>query len=310
MDAGIDERRQETEELMSLMSMTGRGTGAAAGRLARVEVELSSVNRKQLDVNVGLPRFLASFESRLQTKVQQAVSRGRVTGEIRVTWAEAAQAAGVRVDAGLARAHVAVLRAAAKKLGLPDDLKASTLLALPEVVAFEHGAKDVEALWPMVAKALDAALANLQSMRKKEGAALGRDLRARLGQLAALARAIGTRVPAVVETYRANLLQRIAAALPGTELAADERVLKEIALFADRSDVTEERVRLDSHLAQAEGLLKTGGVVGRTLDFLVQEMGREINTIGSKANDGEITRRVIAFKTELERIREQVQNIE
>ena len=295
---------------MSLMSMTGRGTGAAAGRLARVEAELSSVNRKQLDVNVGLPRFLASFEARVQEQVQRAVSRGRVTGEIRVTWAEAAQAAGVRVDEALARAHVAALRTAAKKLGLPDDLKASALLALPEVVVFAHRSTDIEALWPVLEQALAVALANLQAMRKKEGAALGRDLRTRLKQLAGLAREIGTRVPSVAATYRENLLKRLAMALPGTDLAADDRVLKEIALFADRSDITEEQVRLASHLQQAEGLLKTGGVVGRTLDFLVQEMGREINTIGSKANDGEITRRVIAFKTELERIREQVQNIE
>ena len=295
---------------MSLMSMTGRGTGAAAGRWARVEVELSSVNRKQLDVNVGLPRQLASFESRIQGRIQQAVTRGRVTGEIRVTWAAAAQAAGVKVDEGLARAQVAALRRAAKSLGLPDDLKASVLMALPEVVAFEHRAADLEALWPAVDQALTAALENLQRMRKKEGAALKRDLEARLKQLRALARAIGTRAPAVADTYRANLLRRSGEALPGTDLAGDERLLKEVALFADRSDITEERVRLDSHLVQAAALLKGAGVVGRTLDFLVQEMGREINTIGSKANDGEITRRVIDFKAELERIREQVQNIE
>ncbi len=110
--------------------------------------------------------------------------------------------------------------------------------------------------------------------------------------------------------YRENLLKRIGAALPESDLLGDERLLKEIALFADRSDITEERVRLDSHLKQADSLLKTGGVVGRTLEFLIQEMGREINTIGSKANDGQITEQVIAFKAELERIREQIQNIE
>ncbi len=295
---------------MRVMSMTGRGTGAAAGRWARVEAELSSVNRKQLDVNVGLPRDLASFESRIQGRIQQVVTRGRVTGEIRVTWAAAAQAAGVKVDEGLAAAQVAALRRAAKKLGLPDDLKASLLMALPGVVAFEHRAADLDALWPVVDQALAAALGNLQRMRQKEGAALKRDLEARLKQLRALARAIGARAPGVAETYRANLLRRIGEALPGADLAGDERLLKEVALFADRSDITEERVRLDSHLAQAAALLKGGGVAGRTLDFLVQEMGREINTIGSKANDAEITRRVIDFKAELERIREQVQNIE
>ena len=290
--------------------MTGRGAAAAAGRLARVEVELSSVNRKQLDVDVGLPRFLAAYESRVLETVQGRLSRGRITGEIRVTWAEAAQAAGAKVDLGLARAAVGALRAAAKKLDLPDDLKASALLALPGLVAFEHGERDMEALWPTDRQALEAALAKLQAMRKKEGAALGRDLRMRLGILRKLAREIAARAPGVAETYRANLLKRIAAALPGSDLAADDRLLKEVALFADKADVTEELVRLDSHFRQAEDALKAGGVVGRALDFLVQEMGREINTIGSKANDAEIARRVVAAKAELERFREQVQNVE
>ena len=295
---------------MGLTSMTGRGAAAAAGRLARVEVELSSVNRKQLDVDVGLPRFLAAYESRVLETVQGRLSRGRITGEIRVTWAEAAQAAGAKVDLGLARAAVGALRAAAKKLDLPDDLKASALLALPGLVAFEHGERDLEALWPTVRQALEAALAKLQAMRKKEGAALGRDLRMLLGILRKLAREIAARAPGVAETYRANLLKRIAAALPGSDLAADDRLLKEVALFADKADVTEELVRLDSHFRQAEDALKAGGVVGRALDFLVQEIGREINTIGSKANDAEIARRVVAAKAELERFREQVQNVE
>ena len=295
---------------MSLTSMTGRGAAAAAGRLARVEVELSSVNRKQLDVDVGLPRFLAAYESRVLELVQSRLGRGRVTGEIRVTWAEAAQAAGAKIDLGLARAAVGALRAAAKKLDLPDDLKASALLSLPGLVALEHGERDLEALWPTVRQALETALAKLQAMRKKEGAALGRDLRARLGTLRKLAQEIAARAPGVAETYRANLLKRIAAALPGSDLAADERLLREVALFADKADVTEELVRLDSHFRQAEDALKAGGVVGRALDFLVQEMGREINTIGSKANDAEIARRVVAAKAELERFREQVQNVE
>ena len=268
------------------------------------------MNRKQLDVDVGLPRFLAAYESRVLETVQGRLSRGRITGEIRVTWAEAAQAAGAKVDLGLARAAVGALRAAAKKLDLPDDLKASALLALPGLVAFEHGERDLEALWPTVRQALEAALAKLQAMRKKEGAALGRDLRMRLGILRKLAREIAARAPGVAETYRANLLKRIAAALPGSDLAADDRLLKEVALFADKADVTEELVRLDSHFRQAEDALKAGGVVGRALDFLVQEMGREINTIGSKANDAEIARRVVAAKAELERFREQVQNVE
>ena len=295
---------------MSVASMTGRGAGRAADKLARVEVELSSVNRKQLDVAVGVPRALASFEPRILARIQQAVSRGRIGGEIRVSWTSKAQAAAVRVDEGLARAGVAALRATARKLGMADDLGASALLALPEVVLFERASADVEALWPLAEKALDAALGDLQAMRRREGAALARDLRGRLKTLAGLAGEIASLAPAAAAAYREQLLRRVGPLLPEGDWAGDERILKEVVLFADRSDVTEELVRLDSHMAQAGGLLKTGGVVGRTLDFLVQEMGREINTVGAKANHGGITERVVVFKAELERMREQAQNIE
>jgi len=295
---------------MSVMSMTGRGTGTAADRVARVDVELSSVNRKQLDVNVALPRLWTSFESRVQECVQQVVSRGRITGEIRVTWADAGPASTMKVNERLARTHVNELRSVARKLKLPDDLSASVLMSLPGVVSFERDAGNSETLWPLLEKALSAALTRLQSMRRKEGIALRRDIQARLKTLKTRIGTIGKQAPAVAVIYRENLLKRIGAALPGPEWAGDERLLKEVALFADRSDITEEQVRLDSHLQQAGSLLKTGGVVGRSLEFLIQEMGREINTIGSKANDGQITRQVIAFKAELERIREQIQNIE
>lgn len=299
-----------TEKRMSLMSMTGRGAGAATGSLARVEAELSSVNRKTLDIAVNLPRFLSSFEAPVQHQIRQALSRGRITGEIRVAWSPRAQAASVRVDEALARAHLAALRAAARRLRLPDNLQAADLLNLPDVLVLEHRSADVARLGPLLTKALAAALRNLQVMRRREGAALGRDLRRRFSALAAVTARIEARAPRVADAYRRALLDRLRDVLPGQPLAGDDRLLKEIALFADRADITEELVRLRSHLAQARGLLRTGGVAGRTLDFLVQEMGREINTIGSKANDGDITRRVIAFKTELERIREQVQNIE
>jgi len=295
---------------MSVMSMTGRGTGTASSRLARVEVELSSVNRKQLDMNVGLPRPFISLESRVQAQIQQAVSRGRITGEIRVTRTEIGPVSGLKVNERLARTQLQELRATARKLKLPDDLTASVLMSLPGVVTFEKEAGRPEFLWPLMEKALASALSRLQGMRRKEGAALRRDIQVRLKILRSLTASIGHRAPAVAVVYRENLQKRIRAALPGADLAEDERLLKEVALFADRSDITEEQVRLDSHLKQAGSLLKTGGVIGRPLEFLIQEMGREINTIGSKANDGEITRQVIAFKAELERIREQIQNIE
>jgi len=295
---------------MTLRSMTGRGTGHAASRLARVEVELSSVNRRQLDVAVGLPRVLASYESAVQDEIRRAVARGRVTGEIRVTWSPRAQAGALRVDARLARAQVRALRAAAAPLGLPDNLQAADLLILPEVVSFVRAPEDIEALWPAVGRALRAALARLNAMRRREGASLGRDVRARLRTLASILKRIERTAPAAAAAARERLLGRIGPLLPGAGLADDPRVLKEIALAADRADITEETVRLRSHLGQAGDLLRAGGLAGRTLDFLAQEMGREINTLGAKAASSGLAALAIDFKTELERVREQAQNIE
>ncbi len=290
--------------------MTGRGTGIAASRRARVEVELSSVNRKQFDVAVGLPRFLSGFESRVQACIQARMSRGRITGDIRVAWAQEARASFVRIDEGLAEGLIHALRSTAVRLGLPDDLQASALLSIPELVEFGRDAEEIETLWPLVERALAAALAGLHAMRRREGQVLARDLRQRLKTLSGQMQAIRALAPGVVDAYRAALLRRMAEALPGTDWAEDERLRKDVVLFADRSDITEELVRLDSHVRQARGLLRTGGVIGRSLDFLVQEMGREVNTIGAKANDAQIARRVVVCKSELERFREQVQNIE
>lgn len=298
--------------MMNLVSMTGRGTGSADGPIGRAEAELSSVNRKQLDVNLSLPRELAFAEADLVRLVQRRVARGHVGGELRVARAEGAPAC-LKVDRAAARAYVDTLRAEARELGLRDDLGASLLAEWPQVVSFESTEADRAAWLALASEALTAALDSLDAMRRREGAALGADLLARFGTLRALCAEIGERAPLVPALYRKRLEARFAEILPAgatADWSSDERLLKEVAIFADRADITEERVRLASHLDQAEALLAAGGTVGRKLDFLVQEMGREINTIGSKANDGEISRRVIDFKAELERVREQIQNLE
>lgn len=295
---------------MSVRSMTGRGTGVAVGGLARVEVELSSVNRKQLDVALGMPRWLASYESPIQGLVRSRISRGRVTGEIRVVWNAEAGAASARLDAAAAGAQIAALRDAARQLGLPDDLSASDILALPEVWVPERNAADMEALWALVREALQGAIDDLQRMREKEGEALRADMAGRLDTLRAVAGEIAALAPQAVAGYRENISRRLSEFIPEESWLGDERLLREVALFADRCDITEELTRLESHTNQAFDCLEEGGVVGRRLDFVVQEMGREINTIGSKANHGGIARHVITFKAELERIREQLQNME
>lgn len=294
---------------MPLRSMTGYGRGLASGAGIRVGLELNSVNRKQLEVRLNLPRALAALESRMVEQIQKAISRGQVSGTVTVQVAESLRRQGVRVDAALAAAYAGSLRKTAATLGLADDLSASLLLQWPGVVTFATADEDTNLVWPVLRKALTGALAGLVGMRTREGTALAADLKGRLGRLDGFVGAIHREAPAVTARYRQALMQRLKQS--GVPLGKDDPLLaRELAVFADRCDVSEELTRLDSHLKQARGLLTAKEPAGRTLDFLAQEMFREINTIGSKANEIRITRQVIAFKTELERIREQVQNVE
>ncbi len=293
---------------MALKSMTGFGEGVAAAAGIRVTVEISSVNRKQLDINISLPRNLVTLDAQVQTLVRAEFSRGRVSGIVRVEAADGSVGA-VRVDQELAGQYVAQLRSTAEKLKLTDDLGAEALSRLPGVVTIEQDDLDAEHVSSVLGEALARALKGLAKMRAAEGRALQSDLRERLGLLNEMVKTIQKLSPAVTVGYRAKLLQRLEEA-GLTDLAADERVVKEVALFADRCDISEELTRLKSHLAQARSLSRSTEPAGRTLDFLCQELFREINTVGSKANEVEITREVVNFKTELERIREQVQNVE
>lgn len=292
-----------------LRSMTGYGRGEVTAAGIRVEAELSSVNRKQLEVRLNLPRSLTAFESRLVERVQARVSRGQVSGGVMVHVSSEARRKGARIDHALAAAYIKELRRAAVELKLSDDLPASVLLQLPDVVQHVDVEQDADDVWPALQRAFDGALKQLVAMREREGAALAADIGSRLKGLSDVLGLVKRQAPAVAGKYRQALLERLKTA--GLSLAVDDpALLKDLALFAERADISEELVRLDSHLKQAGGLLKSKDPAGRTLDFLAQEMFREINTIGSKANDVTITREVIRFKTELERIREQVQNIE
>ena len=292
-----------------LRSMTGYGRGEATVGGIRVEVELNSVNRKQFDARLNLPRTLTVLESRMLEQIQEAVSRGQISGSVAVHVSGGARQRGIRVDREVAASYLKVLRAAAGHLRLQDDLSASLLLSLPDVLHGSYVEEDAERVWPVASRALRQALNQLVAMRTAEGATLVADLRRRFSKLTASLDRIRRLAPRVKAKYRNALKLRLKGA--GFPLQADDpHLLRELALFAERSDISEEITRLGSHLQQAAGLLKGAEPMGRALDFLAQEMFREINTIGSKANDVAITRQVIHFKTELERIREQVQNVE
>jgi len=294
---------------VKIRSMTGFGRGAARHAGVQADVEITSVNRRQFDAQVNLPREFASLEPRIRTCVGNAFTRGRITVSVRLAFSSAACRTAVRVNEPLAQAGIDAVRTAAARMGLPDDLGASWLLRVPGWVVFEPPGGDAETAWPAVEKACGRALRALNRMRETEGRALGRDLARLLAALRGRVNRIQRRAPAVPRRYRA----RLAASLKEIGLNGlpdDGRLAREVAVMAERADIREELTRLNSHADQALEKLRGPEPCGRTLDFLAQEMGREINTIGSKAGDAVIAADVVAFKAELEQLREQVQNIE
>ena len=270
-------------------------------------VELSSVNRKQLDTVVRLPPQLAALESRVQKIIQEQISRGRISGNVQLEAANGG--ATMQINQQRAEETISKLRSAAKKLNLKDDLSASLLLQMPGLIKTQATEQAPEEIFQTLEKALRAALKKLDAMRLREGKSLETDFLKRLALLEAMLEKIKARAPQMASNVRKKLFQGLENA--GLKnVAADERIIKEIALFGERSDIAEEITRLASHIQQFKKMLRGSDPAGRSLDFLAQELFREINTIGSKANDLKITEQVVAFKTELERIREQIQNVE
>jgi uncharacterized protein (TIGR00255 family) len=249
------------------------------------------------------------LEAQIRDEINRRVSRGRVT--VRVAVQSAPGVGGkTRVDLALAKSYVRDLRRLGKDLGLSDKITLDLLTRLPGVVQPAEEISEAEELWPATATALDAALEMMLQMRAREGAFLAKDLKGRIAQMRRGVARVQRLVPGVVKHYREQLLQRIRdAGLPAPGLE-EERLMKEVFYFADRSDVTEELTRLQSHFQQFDDCLKSAEPVGRTLDFLSQEMNREINTLGSKANNSLISREIVGLKAELEKFREQVQNVE
>ncbi len=292
---------------MGMLSMTGFGRGEACGDGAKVVVELSAVNRKQFDCHLTLPRDLVVLESKLHALVHARVRRGQVKGTLQVASAERRAVTLATLDRVRARARVEAVRELARELKLPDDLSARDLLRLPDLFIDTAHPSDPLRLWPCVARAAEAALDGLETMRRREGAALARGMQRGLAGLRRLATAVERRALRVPAAYRQTLRRRLAE-FGGT--ANCEVLAREVALFADKTDIREELARIASHCDQAAKLMAGDEPCGRPLDFLCQELFREIGTIGAKANDAAIARLVIQFKSDLEAIREQVQNIE
>jgi uncharacterized protein (TIGR00255 family) len=291
-----------------MRSMTGYGRGEVDYNGAKLSVEVNSVNRKQSDIVVNLPRDLTELEPRIRQTINESISRGRTNVLVCVHPA----ANGVRalaLDAQLARAYHDAMRNLQKELSAPGEITIGTILQAPGVMRPPEETIKAQDVWPAVERALRAAVAELIRMREREGKHLAKDLIHRLKAMRKHLKEIRTFHPEVVKKYRAALLDRIEkAGLPVP--SDDERIVKEITFFADRADISEELTRLESHLAQFAHHLRKNEPVGRTLEFITQEIFRELNTLGAKANDAGISQRVVACKAELEKIREQIQNLE
>ncbi len=290
-----------------IRSMTGFGAGRGSAGGEELDVEVRSVNHKYCEVKVRLPRELAALELDSAKWVRERLARGGI--DVTVRRAGASGGVAPRVDVPLAEAYARAFAEVKARLGLEGAVTLADVVGADGVVRLDERALDLdaarEALRPALAVALDA----LVAMRMREGEALARDLGGRLDSVDALVQRAEALVPQSVEHHRGRLAERVEELSRGIALDP-ARLAQEVALFADRTDVTEEVTRLRSHLAQARALLAGAEPAGRKLDFLVQEMHREVNTIGSKSQSAEIAAIIVAAKAEIERLREQVQNVE
>jgi len=293
-----------------MKSMTGYGRGDCSQDGFKITVELSSVNRKQSEISVTLPREMEMLEAQIRDIINRYIARGRLTVRVSLHTGESKLSARMHLNIPLAKAYARELIRLAKQLKLAGPVTLDQLARAPGVFQTDEQIVEEEDFWPAVEKALQMALGQMVRTREREGAHLKQDLMERIAIMRKAAAQVRKHAPTVAKRYRQQLIERIKSAgleAPGTD---DDRLLKEVVYFADRSDIAEELTRLQSHFQQFDDCVKSKEPVGRMLDFLAQEMNREINTIGSKANDSLISREVVTLKAELERFREQAQNVE
>ncbi len=295
-------------EVDSMKSMTGYGKGVAARDGRELTVELKGVNHRFLDISLRVPRILSCTEDTIRKVLNTRLSRGHI--DVYLNYRNTrTDSKTVQVDTQLVTAYVCAARAIPTSLGLEDDLTLASVLRLPDVTEIVAADEDSEALIALAEEATNAAIDALETMRLAEGMRLKSALKAGVDNLALYREQIQKRAPFVVEDYRKKLHERIEQVLSDTEIDR-ARLATEVALFADRACIDEEIVRLGSHIVQFNAYLEADEPIGRKMDFIIQEMNRECNTIGSKANDAELTNVVLLCKAEIEKLREQIQNVE
>ena len=290
--------------------MTGFGRGEFMDNHHRFIVEIKAVNHRYNEIVIRMPKNLNSLEDRIRRRVADALARGRI--DVYVSMDEYGEKKhSLRVDKELAIAYHKALRDLAEILQVPTEISLRQIISYPDIIKSEEVVEDAQCLWPKLITAIDGAINSLLQMRVREGANIERDLAARLDLIAKYATEIEERAPQIIAEYNERLLNRLRETLALLGNQPDEaRVLQEVACFAERTNFTEELVRLKSHFDQFHRTCGTGESVGRKLDFLLQEINRETNTIASKANDFAVANLVVEMKSELEKVREQIQNIE
>lgn len=291
-----------------LKSMTGFGRFETENACGKLSVEMKAVNHRYLDLNIKMPRRFNCFESEIRSLLKKDVQRGKV--DLYISYEEYGQAAGaLKYNGTLAAEYLKYLRRMTEELGVENDVKVSGLSRMPEVFTMEQNAEDDEELFLQLRETLVGAVKKFVGSRELEGSHLQTDLLEKLANMAALVEHVEARSPEVLRAYHDKLKAKVTELL-GDTTVEESRIAAEVILYADKICVDEETVRLKSHISHMSEALKQGGSIGRQLDFIAQEMNREANTILSKANDQQVTDLAIALKTEIEKVREQIQNIE
>ncbi len=291
-----------------IRSMTGYGHYEYQNEEIRMSIEIKTVNHRYCDVYIRLPRQLSCFEDKVRSLITSRVSRGKI--DVFINWENVGEGKKeVILDEGLARAYYEAMVKIAQNLGLREDISSSSLARFPEILRVEKKEEDAEAIWSILEPGVNEAVNTLLTMREAEGEKLKNSLLDICDSIESYRQLILVRAPQVVAEYKEKLSARIRELIESNTV--DEmRIAMEVAMFADKASINEELVRLKSHLDQFRDIISLDGPIGKKLDFLLQEMNREVNTIGSKANNLDITKNVVELKSEIEKIREQIQNIE
>ncbi|NLB28976.1 MAG: YicC family protein [Clostridiales bacterium] len=291
-----------------IRSMTGYGSASGDWNGAGIRVEMKSVNNRYFDFNLKIPRAYMSIEEKMKQLVQTRISRGKVDMFVTLDLSKAALDE-IRVNFSLARSYVEAVRAVAREFALPDKLTASDVLRFPDVMSVERDEADAEGLYAAILSVAEDALCAFDNFRAREGERLGDDIALRLGEIERLTSLAEARSAESIPEYRAKLLARMEEMFQNRQID-ESRIITEAAISADKTAIIEEAVRLCSHVSELREMQKSREPIGRKLDFLVQELNRESNTIASKGNDAEMARIAVDLKAEVEKIREQAQNIE